>query len=85
MKSMLFMPRRDSRAVNVAASAVAAAKLGAVQALTAWPILIGRVVFYLLLLVVLGALWDKVSAEQVTPLAVTLRPGGLAVYVGVTE
>jgi ABC-2 type transport system permease protein len=85
MKSMPFIPRRNSRAINVAASAIAAAKLGAVQALTAWPILIGRVVFYLLLLVVLGALWDKVSAEQVTPLAATLRPGGLAVYVGVTE
>ncbi len=41
--------------------------------------------FYLLILVVLAALWDKVSAEQVTPLAGMLPPGGLAVYIGVTE
>jgi ABC-2 type transport system permease protein len=71
--------------VNAAASAVAAATLGAAQALAAWPILIGRVTFYLLILVVLGALWDKVAAEQATPLAAMLPPGGLAVYLGVTE
>jgi ABC-2 type transport system permease protein len=85
MKSMPFMPHREARAVSVAVSAIAAAKLGAVLALAAWPILIGRVVFYLLLLMLLGALWDKVAAEQVTPLAATLPHGGLAVYVGVTE
>jgi ABC-2 type transport system permease protein len=68
-----------------ARSAFAAARLGAAQALAAWPVLIGRVMFYLLLLVVLGALWDKVAAEQVTALAGTLPPGGLAVYLGVTE
>jgi len=54
-------------------------------ALAAWPVLVGRVMFYLLILVVLAALWDKVSAEQVTPLAGMLPPGGLAVYIGVTE
>jgi ABC-2 type transport system permease protein len=69
----------------VAASALAAATLGAAQALAAWPILIGRVAFFLLILVVLGALWDKVAAERVTPLAGMLPPGGLAVYLGVTE
>jgi ABC-2 type transport system permease protein len=85
MKSMLFMPRRETRAVKVAASAFAAARLGAVQALAAWPVLIGRVVFYLLLMMVFGALWDKVAAEQVTPLAATLPRGRIAIYVGVTE
>ncbi len=68
-----------------ALSAAAAARLGAVQALSAWPVLIGRVMFYLLALAVLGALWDKVAAEQVTPLAGLLPPGGLVLYVGVTE
>ncbi len=85
MRSMRYTHRNKARLVNTTASAVAAAQLGAVQALAAWPILIGRVMFYLLILVVLGALWDKVSAEQVMPLAGTLPPGGLAVYVGVTE
>src|SRR5215468_11398036 len=85
MRSMQPMLRGEGRLVNVAASALAATKLGAMQALAAWPILIGRVMFFLLILVVLGALWDKVSAEQVTPLAGRLPPGGLAVYIGVTE
>jgi ABC-2 type transport system permease protein len=80
------MPHRDDTSfVNGAASAIAAARLGAAQALAAWPLLIGRVMFYLLILVVLGALWDKVAAEQVTPLSALLPPGGLAVYLGVTE
>jgi ABC-2 type transport system permease protein len=77
--------RGDAGIVNVATSSVAAAQLGAMQALAAWPILIGRVAFYLLILVVLGALWDKVAAEQAAPLAGTLPPGGLAIYLGVTE
>jgi ABC-2 type transport system permease protein len=77
--------RGNAAIVNAAAGAVAAARLGASQALAGWPILIGRVAFYLLILVVLGALWDKVSAEQATPLAGTLPPGGLAVYLAVTE
>jgi len=85
MRSMQPTLRGDAGVVKVAAGAVAAARLGARQALAAWPILIGRVVFYLLILVVLGALWDKVSAEPATPLAGTLPPGGFAVYLAVTE
>ena len=41
--------------------------------------------FYLLILVVLSALRDKVSAEQATALARMLPPRGFAVYIGVTE
>jgi ABC-2 type transport system permease protein len=85
MRSMRSMPRSEASCGAVAASAIAAAQLGAIQALAAWPILIGRVMFYLLILGVLAALWDKVAAEQVTPLAGTLPSGSLAVYVGVTE
>jgi ABC-2 type transport system permease protein len=70
---------------GVMGSAIAAARLGAVQALIAWPVLFGRVMFYLLILVVLSALWDKVLAEQITPLAGVLPSGGLAIYIGVTE
>jgi len=85
---MKFMPpthRGEASFVNVSASAFAAARLGAAQALAAWPVLLGRVMFYLLILVVLAALWDKVAAEQVTPLARMLPPEGLAIYIGVTE
>jgi ABC-2 type transport system permease protein len=85
---MRFMPsthRSEASLANVIASTFAAARLGAVQALAAWPVLIGRVMFYLLILVVLAALWDKVAAEQVTPLAGMLPNGGLAIYIGVTE
>jgi ABC-2 type transport system permease protein len=85
MRSMPLTPRGEAFAFNVMASTAAAARLGAAQALAAWPVLMGRVMFYLLILVVLSALWDKVAAEQVTPLAAMLPPGGLAVYIGVTE
>jgi ABC-2 type transport system permease protein len=85
VRSMPPTPRGEASFANALASTVAAARLGAVRALAAWPVLIGRVVFYLLILVVLAALWDKVSAEQVTRLAGTLPPEGLAVYIGVTE
>jgi ABC-2 type transport system permease protein len=77
--------RSEASLANVVASTFAAAHLGAAQALAAWPVLIGRVMFYLLILVVLAALWDKVAAEQVTPLAGMLPNGGLAIYIGVTE
>jgi ABC-type uncharacterized transport system permease subunit len=77
--------RSEASLANVTASTLAAARLGAAQALAAWPVLIGRVMFYLLILVVLAALWDKVAAEQVTPLAGMLPDGGLAVYIGTTE
>jgi ABC-2 type transport system permease protein len=83
MRSMRLTPSADP--INVLTSAAAAARLGAVQALAAWPVLVGRVMFYLLILVVLSALWDKVSAERITPLAAALPPEGLAIYIGVTE
>jgi ABC-2 type transport system permease protein len=85
MRFMLSTRRSEASFANVAASTFAAARLGAAQALAAWPVLIGRVMFYLLILVVLSALWDKVAAEQVTPLARMLPNGGLAIYIGVTE
>src|SRR5271163_2315207 len=84
MRSMPLTPRGEAFS-NVMASTAAAARLGAAQALAAWPVLIGRVTFYLLILVVLSALWDKVVAERVTSLATALPAGGLAVYIGITE
>src|SRR5438067_2515423 len=85
MKSIPPMLRADHCARNALASTAASLRLGIAQALAAWPVLMGRVIFYLLILIVLSALWDKVADEQVTPLAKDLPPGGLAVYIGVTE
>ena len=71
---------------DAAPSALAAVRLGAVGAAAGWPVLLGRAVFYMLLLVVLTALWDKVAAERLPgTLARSLPAGGLALYIGVTE
>lgn len=73
-------------AADLARAAVAAFRVGAGQTLAAWPVLAGRCLFYVLLLVVLSALWDKVAAERLPgTLASTLPPGGFALYIGVTE
>jgi ABC-2 type transport system permease protein len=85
MRSTRFTPGADAPWLDGLGSMAAAARLGAAGALAAWPVLIGRTLFYLLILVVLSALWDKVAAERITVLAATLPPHGLAVYIAVTE
>ena len=67
-------------------SALAGIRLGAAGAAAGWPVLLGRAMFYVLLLTVLTALWDKVTAERLSgTLAAALPKGGLALYIGVTE
>jgi ABC-2 type transport system permease protein len=67
-------------------AALAAVRLGAAGALAGWPVLVGRAVFYMVALIVLTALWDKVMAERLPGgLAGALPAGGLALYIGVTE
>ena len=85
MRSIPPMLRADHFARNALASTAASLRIGVAQALAAWPVLMGRVIFYLLILIVLSALWDKVADEQVAPLAKNLPPGGLPVYICVTE
>jgi len=64
----------------------AAYRVGLAAALAAWPVLLGRAIFYGVCLMVLIAFWDKVGAQRLAgTLAVRLPPGGLGVYVGVTE
>jgi ABC-type uncharacterized transport system permease subunit len=76
----------EPRVIAASSSAWAAARLGAIGALAAWPVLLGRAIFYVLLLIVLSALWDKVAAERLPgTLAAALPKGGLALYIGVTE
>ena len=77
---------RSTPLLDATLSAWAAVRLGAAGAVAAWPVLLGRAVFYLLLLIVLTALWDKVAAERLPgTLAAALPKGGLALYIGVTE
>src|SRR5262245_16486586 len=77
--------RADGPFARELAAALASARLGSAQAFAAWPIMFGRIAFYVLILVVLSALWDKVVAEQIAPLAKSLPAGGLSAYIAVTE
>ncbi|MET3527906.1 ABC-2 family transporter protein [Phenylobacterium koreense] len=65
---------------------LAAVRIGAGQTLAGWPVLVGRCLFYTLLLATLSALWDKVAAERLPgTLAHAVPAGGFALYIGVTE
>ena len=69
-----------------AAALAASFRTGLAGAFAAWPILLGRALFYGVLLLVIVALWDKVaSARLAGTLATQLPAQGLATYVGVTE
>lgn len=70
--------RRDLTAAAVAL------RIGAGQAMAGWTVLAGRCLFYVLIMTVLSALWDKVAAEPV-PGAIRLPAGGLVLYVLATE
>jgi ABC-2 type transport system permease protein len=61
-------------------------RIGAAAAWAGRAVLLGRGVFYLLVITLLAAFWDLVAAERRPgTLAPLLPAGGLAVYVGVTE
>ncbi|MBP8246255.1 MAG: ABC-2 family transporter protein [Phenylobacterium sp.] len=70
--------RRDLTAAAVAL------RIGAGQAMAGWTVLAGRCLFYVLIMTVLSALWDKVAAEPVQG-AIALPAGGLVLYVLATE
>jgi len=75
-----------SNLLNPLRAALASLVFGARQAFAAWPVLMGRCVFYLVAIAVLTALWDKVESQRLPgTLAAYLPAGGLALYVGVTE
>lgn len=80
------MPQRAESIHNHALAAGAAFGLGARQAFAAWPVLMGRAIFYLVCMAVLSSLWDTVSAARLPgTLAGSLPKGALTLYVGVTE
>jgi len=75
-----------SSVAHTAAALAAAYRVGLASALAAWPVLLGRAVFYGVCLTILGAFWGKVAAEHLPgTLAARLPAGGLGRYVGVTE
>jgi ABC-2 type transport system permease protein len=61
-------------------------RIGAVAAWSGRTVLLGRCVFYVLVITLLSELWDLVAAERLPDtLASRLPENGLAVYIGVTE
>lgn len=67
-------------------AAFGAFALGVRRNFANWPILMGRGLFYIVIMAVLSALWSKVAAQRLPgTLATSLPAGGLALYVGVTE
>ncbi len=65
-------------------AAAAAFRTGLMGTLAGWPVLLGRSLFFVLIMVVISSLWDRVMAER-GALASTIAPGVLVLYVGVTE
>ena len=67
-------------------AAFAMLRAGASAALAERAALLGRAVFYLLVMVVLSTFWDVVASDHVAGSLVTKLPAqGLMLYVGVTE
>ena len=82
MRSM----RPRTEVLSLANAALAAFGFGVRQTFAGWPVLMGRTIFYLVIMAVLSSFWDKVSdARLAGTLAVTLPKGALTLYVGVTE
>jgi ABC-2 type transport system permease protein len=83
---MRSTPPWTHRALAGASALASAYRTGLASAVAAWPVLLGRAVFYCVLLMVLTAFWDKVGAGRLPgTMAARLPAGGLGVYIGVTE
>lgn len=86
MRSMTQTTRNPSGLGANLGTALGAFALGMRRNLANWPVLMGRALFYCVVMAVLSALWGKVTAQRLPgTLATVLPDGGLALYVGVTE
>lgn len=88
MKSTLLTARRS--AAEVVSGELAAAwrglAIGAGATAAGWPVLVGRCLFYSVIMVVQAALWDTVMAARLPgTLAASLPDGALVLYVAATE
>jgi ABC-2 type transport system permease protein len=76
----------STRPLAAVERALAVLRVGADATLAGRAVLLGRGVFYLLVIALLATFWDLVAAERLPGTLSSLLPaGGLAVYVGVTE
>ncbi len=79
-------PTLGTEISGASAAALSAFALGMRRSFANWPVLMGRMGFYLVAMAVLSALWDAVAAQRLAgTLASALPPGGLTLYVGATE
>ena len=86
MPSTMPIARAEPALFGAVAAAASALGLGIRRNLANWPIMMGRALFYLVAMLVLSALWDKVAAQRLPgTLAHLLPAGGLTLYIGVTE
>ena len=85
-----MLPLLETRPGPLPAQATARAawamlRIGAAAALAGPTVLLGRALFFLLVMLVLSSFWGLVGAERVSGLVGELPPHGLMCYVGVTE
>ncbi|MFO1014547.1 MAG: ABC-2 family transporter protein [Caulobacteraceae bacterium] len=88
MKSTLLTARRPPSGVfgGEIAAAWRGLVIGAGATAAGWPVLIGRCLFYTVIMVVQAALWDTVMAVRLPgTLAASLPDGALVLYVAATE
>ena len=78
-------PHEPLPALATARAAWAMLRIGAAAALAGPTVLLGRALFFLLVMLVLSSFWGLVGAERVAGLVTELPPHGLMFYVGVTE
>ncbi len=79
-------PTLSAEIPGALSAAFSAFTLGVRRSFANWPVLLGRIGFYLVAMAVLSALWDAVAAQRLAgTLASALPPGGLTLYVGATE
>ncbi len=74
---------RSTRLERLILGALSMARIGAATTVAARAVLLGRALFYLLVMLILATFWDIVAAEHATD---ALRlPSGIVLYVGITE
>jgi ABC-2 type transport system permease protein len=84
MTSTLLQTERSAECMATAAAALSSLWAGMRRTFAGWPMLGGRSLFYIILMTILSALWDRVAAEKVAG-AIALPQGDMVLYVGVTE
>ncbi len=85
MRSTLPTSRRDDAVKPALAAFGRAVGIGLAGGVAAPAVMIGRSLFYAILLLVLSSFWDVAARERLAGAAAHLPAAGLALYIGVTE